>query len=284
MTLLDGYNTAKKLNHELKLEIDKWKGLKKPTLAIIHIGNNAASLSYIKGKISAAEKVGIETKLIHLKDQISQKEVEDNILILNNDPQIDGIILQLPIPKHLNKDRLIDLISIDKDADGFHTFHQGLLYQSRETMVPATPLGIMLLLETYNIKLNGLKAVVIGRSNIVGSPVSRLLQDAGATVTICHSKTKDISAYTKDADIVVAAVGIPKFLKADMVKKDVIIVDVGINKVEGKLIGDVDFEHVSKIASYMTPVPKGVGPMTIHALLKNTVKLYVNTMKKRNSI
>jgi methylenetetrahydrofolate dehydrogenase (NADP+)/methenyltetrahydrofolate cyclohydrolase len=200
---------------------------------------------------------------------------------LNNNPNIHGMILQLPLPKHLNKDILVDRISILKDADGFHTYHQGLLHQSRKTMIPATPYGIMLLLKHYNIDVKGKQAVVVGRSNIVGAPTARLLMDLGATVTICHSQTKDIGLYTKHADILVVAVGKPNYITGDMVKEGVVVIDVGINRIGESLIGDVLFSEVSLKASYITPVPKGVGPMTIHGLLRNTYTLFLNQNNKK---
>lgn len=281
MTILDGYQTALQLNKTLKKRIKLFKTTSIPTLAIMLIGDNPASLSYIRGKIKAASSVGIETKLIQLDETIDQTTALQTIDSLNQDPQIHAMILQLPIPKHLDKHALIDRISIHKDADGFHTMHQGLLHQSRKTMVPATPLGIMFLLKSYQINVSGLHAVVLGRSNIVGAPIARLLQDSGATVTVCHSKTKHIETYTQKADIIIAALGVPHYLKEDMVKDGVIIIDVGINKVSDHIVGDVDFEHVSKKASFITPVPKGVGPMTIHALLYNTVELYFQHLQNQ---
>lgn len=276
MILLDGYSTAEKLNDELKNTIKNMNLVNKITLAIILIGHNDASESYIRGKLKAAMHVGIKTEVIRLPEDVKQIDVLIKIQEINENHLIHAVILQLPIPKHLNKDILIDAISIKKDADGFHTFHQGLLHQSRNTIIPATPLGIITLLEAYDINVLGLNAVVIGRSNIVGSPIARLLMDKGATVTICHSKTNNIETYTKKADLIVVAVGIPNMLKADMIKDGCIIVDVGINKVDMKLVGDVDFDEVSKKASFVTPVPKGVGPMTIYGLLKNTFTLFLN--------
>jgi methylenetetrahydrofolate dehydrogenase (NADP+)/methenyltetrahydrofolate cyclohydrolase len=276
MILLEGQVTANKLNHELKTSIEKLKLDHKITLAIILIGHNDASESYIRGKIKAANDVGIQTEIIRFSKEVTENEVLNKIDEINNNPFIHAMILQLPIPKHLNKDLLIDAISVHKDADGFHTYHQGLLHQSRETIFPATPLGIILLLEAYNINLDGLKAVVIGRSNIVGSPIARLLMDKGSTVTICHSKTKNLEDYTLDADLIVVAVGKPNMLQASSIKEGSIIIDVGINKIDDKLVGDVDFEEVSKKVAYITPVPKGVGPMTIHGLLRNTYTLFLN--------
>jgi methylenetetrahydrofolate dehydrogenase (NADP+)/methenyltetrahydrofolate cyclohydrolase len=188
--------------------------------------------------------------------------------------------LQLPISKHLDDSVLIDMISKDKDADGFHVINQGYLYQKKKTIYPATPKGIMTMLKAYDINLLGMNAVVIGRSNIVGFPVARLLMDQGATITVCHSKTKDISMFTKKADIIVVAAGRPHILTKDMVNKGAIVVDVGVNRVDGKLIGDADFEDLKEVCSYLTPVPGGVGPMTIHSLLENTFELYLEHIKK----
>lgn len=275
MAILNGKEVSKTLNLRLKKEVEALKVLHRaPKLSIILVGENPASLSYIKGKLKASKRVGIEAELHQLEETVSQDEVISLIQSLNNDDTVDGMILQLPIPKHLDERLLIDAISRHKDADGFHTINQGRLYQSLSGMVPATPLGIMTLIDHNKIDLKGMNAVVIGRSNIVGFPIARLLMDRGATITVCHSKTKDIAIHTKQADIIVVAVGRPKMLKEYMVKEDVIIIDVGINRVDGKLVGDADFENLEQKASFITPVPGGVGPMTIHGLLSNTVKLY----------
>ena len=275
MSLLKGKDVAVELNNALKVEIDTiCSNKRKPKLAIVLVGNHPASLSYIKGKLSAAKSVGIIAELYQLEETSKQSDVLDVIEKLNNDDEVDGMILQLPLPKHLDERLLIDAISQHKDADGFHTMNQGMLYQSLSGIVPATPLGIIKLLEHYQIDVKGLNAVIIGRSNIVGFPVARLLMDRGATITVCHSKTKDLTSHTLAADIIVVAVGKAKTLKEEMVKQGVIIIDVGINRVDGKLVGDVDFETVHKKASWITPVPKGVGPMTIHGLLSNTLTLY----------
>ncbi len=282
MILLDGKKVSKERNLKLKEDIQKAVETYKrpPKLAIILVGNNPASLSYVKGKNKACKLVGIQNDMYHLDENISENELKDLIAILNNDDQVDGILLQLPIPKHLDEDMFIDLIKREKDADGFHVINQGYLYQKKKTIYPATPKGIMTLLDTYDIDLKGMHAVVIGRSNIVGFPVARLLMDRGATITVCHSKTKDLGYHTRQADIIVAAVGKPKIVTKDMVKPGAVIIDVGVNRVDGKLIGDVDFHALEDIASYMTPVPGGVGPMTIHSLLENTFELYIKHVKK----
>ncbi len=282
MILLDGRQTANRLNEQLKLRIEdaQHRYGRKPKLDVILVGNHPASLSYIRGKERASKKVGMLYELHHLKEDVTQRELEHLIDQLNADDKVDGMILQLPIPKHLDEVSLIDRISRTKDADGFHVINQGNMYQKRKAIHPATPQGIMMLLDAYDINVKGMNAVVIGRSNIVGFPVARLLMDRNATITVCHSKTKHISEYTKQADIIVAAVGVPKMLKKDMVKPDAIIIDVGINRVEGKLVGDVDFENLKDVVGYMTPVPKGVGPMTICALMDNTFTLYLSHVKK----
>jgi len=275
--LLDGFKVANERNLALKVKIDELiqQNKRKPSLSIILVGSNPASLSYVKGKGKACELVGIEHTLYTLDENIEEKEIVNLIQKLNADDSVDGILLQLPIPKHLNDNMLIDLISKDKDADGFHVINQGNLYQKKKTIKPATPKGIMSLLETYNINVMGMNAVIIGRSNIVGFPVARLLMDAGATITICHTKTKDLSFHTKQADLLVVSAGRPMVVTKEMVKSGAIVVDVGVNRVEGKLVGDVDFEGIKEVASYLTPVPKGVGPMTINALLENTFELYL---------
>jgi methylenetetrahydrofolate dehydrogenase (NADP+) / methenyltetrahydrofolate cyclohydrolase len=277
MILLDGLKVATERNLSLKVSIDEIvkKTNRKPSLSIILVGNNPASLSYVKGKGKACELVGIEHKLYTLDENVNEEELVDLIQKLNKDNQVDGILLQLPIPKHLNDNMLIDLISKDKDADGFHVINQGNLYQKKQTIKPATPKGIMSLLESYNINVSGMHAVVVGRSNIVGFPVARLLMDAGATITVCHTKTKDLSFHTKQADLLVVSAGRPMVVTKEMVKPGAVVVDVGVNRVDGKLVGDVDFEGIKEIASYLTPVPKGVGPMTINALLENTYELYL---------
>lgn len=282
MILLDGYGVSNQRNLELAKQIDEHvkKGERRPHLSIILIGNNPASLSYVKGKGKACEVAGIEHTLHHLSEDVSYDEVYNLIEELNEDPYVDGMILQLPIPKHLDEDKLIDAISKDKDADGFHVINQGNLYQKKPTIYPATPKGIMTLLKHYEINISGLDAVIVGRSNIVGFPIARLLMDAGATITVCHRQTKDLKSHTKQADLLVVASGRANLVTKDMVKEGAIVVDVGVNRVDGKLVGDVDFAEVKHIASYITPVPRGVGPMTINALLENTYELYLKHDRK----
>ncbi len=282
MILLDGFAVANERNLKLKALTDEHikKGERLPKLAIILIGDNPASLSYVKGKGKACAVAGILHELHHLNEDVSFEDVASLIQSLNQDSTVDGMILQLPIPKHLDEEVLINMIHKEKDADGFHVVNQGNLYQKRPTIEPATPKGIMTLLEHYGIKISGLNAVIVGRSNIVGFPVARLLMDQGATITVCHRQTKDLSFHTKQADLLVVASGKPHLITKGMVKEGAIVVDVGVNRVDGKLIGDVDFEDIKDHCSYITPVPKGVGPMTINALLENTYKLYLSHSKE----
>lgn len=280
MILLDGKNVAKERNLALKEKIQLMIGsYREPHLAIILIGQNPASLSYVTGKGKACKLVGIKHTLHHLDEHVTEDTVEKLIQTLNQDETVDGILLQLPIPKHLNDLKLIDMISKDKDADGFHVVNQGYLYQKKPTIYPATPKGIISLLDHYKIEIASKHAVIVGRSNIVGFPVARLLMDRGATITVCHRQTKDLSYHTKQADIIVASAGTPLLIKKDMVKEGAIVVDVGVNRLDGKLVGDVCFDEVKNIASYLSPVPGGVGPMTINALLENTFELYLKHTK-----
>ncbi|MFP4177278.1 MAG: bifunctional 5,10-methylenetetrahydrofolate dehydrogenase/5,10-methenyltetrahydrofolate cyclohydrolase [Acholeplasmataceae bacterium] len=277
MILMNGREVARERNYQLKKRIfnDLELGKRTPGLSIILIGNNPASLSYVKGKGKACRLVGIHHDLHHLDESVTESEVIELIERLNQDDSVDGILLQLPIPPHLDDRKLINLISKDKDADGFHVINQGNLYQKLPCIKPATPKGIISLLEAYEVDVKGMDAVIIGRSNIVGFPVARLLMDRGATITVCHRQTKDLSMHTKRADLIIASAGKPELVKKDMVKQGAVVIDVGINRVDGKLVGDVDFEEVKDVASYLTPVPRGVGPMTINALLENTYELYL---------
>lgn len=281
MILLDGAKVANERNLMLKetIEKDVLKYHRAPSLSIILVGENPASQSYVKGKGKACKLVGINHQLYNLSDDVTEDELSKLIEKLNHDDNVDGILLQLPIPKHLNESKLIDLISKDKDADGFHVINQGYLYQKKPTICPATPKGIMTLLKSYDINVSGMDAVVIGRSNIVGFPVARLLMDAGATITVCHRQTKDLAFHTKNADLLIVSAGRAELVTRDMVKPGAIVVDVGVNRVDGKLVGDVNFEGVSEVASYLSPVPRGVGPMTINALMENTYELYLKHMK-----
>lgn len=278
MEILDGKKLSNEIIEELKVRCDelKEKGIK-PKFAVIMVGNDKASQIYVKNKRKACERIGIECVECFLDENIQQKELIDKIKELNSDNTIHGILLQSPIPKHLNINEAFETISPKKDIDGFNPTNVGKLCLNQNTFVSCTPFGIIKLLDKYGIDLAGKKVTIIGRSNIVGKPLIQCFLNKNATVTICHSKTDDIKEHTKDADIVVVAIGKPKFLKENMVKKNSVIIDVGINRDDnGKIIGDVDFENVSKKSSYITPVPGGVGPMTIAMLMNNVIKAAEN--------
>ncbi|WP_177160354.1 bifunctional methylenetetrahydrofolate dehydrogenase/methenyltetrahydrofolate cyclohydrolase FolD [uncultured Fusobacterium sp.] len=278
MNILDGKKCSQEILDKIKETVDNLKNSNKrvPGLAVIIVGNNPASKIYVNSKVKACEKVGFYSKAIFLDENISQAELLENIQALNNDKNIDGILVQLPLPKHLNEDEICNAIDTSKDVDGFKAENLGKVMLGKEDgMVPCTPQGIMYLLDSIkDINLYGMNGVVIGRSNIVGKPISSLLINRGVTTTVCNSRTKNIEDVLRNADIIIAALGKPKFLKENMVKEGAIIIDVGINRVDGKLCGDVDFENVSKLASFITPVPGGVGPMTIAMLLNNTLRAY----------
>ena len=274
MEIIDGKKLAKTTRENLRLEVEELKenGIN-PKLAVIMVGNNSASQIYVRNKSRACDEVGIEFEEYLLPTTTEQSELLNLIDKLNKQEDINGILLQSPIPDGLDINEAFRKISPEKDVDGFHPVNVGKLVLGQDTFVSCTPYGIMRMFEAYNIDLEGKNAVVIGRSNIVGKPMSHCLLNKNATVTICHSKTKNLREITKRADILVAAIGKAEFVKADMVKEGAVVIDVGINRTEeGKLKGDVDFENVSKKASYITPVPGGVGPMTIAMLMNNVVK------------
>ena len=274
MELINGKELAKKIRGELKLEVDNLRenGII-PKLAVIMVGDDKASEVYVRNKSKACNEIGIEFEEFLLKSNIKQEELIDLIKKLNNRKDVHGILLQSPIPEHLNIREAFDTIDYRKDVDGFNPINIGKLAIGEDAFVSCTPYGVIKMLEEYNIEIEGKRAVVIGRSNIVGKPLIQCLLNKNATVTICHSKTKNIAEITKEADILIAALGKPKFVKENMVKENAVVIDVGINRnEEGKLVGDVDFENVSKKASYITPVPGGVGPMTIAMLMNNVVK------------
>jgi methylenetetrahydrofolate dehydrogenase (NADP+)/methenyltetrahydrofolate cyclohydrolase len=277
MQLIDGKKTAATIRQELKDQVAALTARhgRAPGLAVILVGENPASQVYVRNKERACEDVGIVSRGFRLPADIPQAQLEDTIIFLNNDPGIDGILLQLPLPKGLDSQRCLDLISPLKDVDGFHPVNMGRLALGLPCLRSCTPAGIMTLLARYGIEVAGKKAVVIGRSNIVGKPLALMLLQKNATVTVCHSRTANIAAEVREADIVLAAVGIPKFVTAGMVKPGAVVIDVGINRTEAGLIGDCDFEGLKGVASAMTPVPGGVGPMTIAQLLVNTVEAYV---------
>ena len=285
MQVLDGKNAGQAIRDEIRLQVAQRlsAGKKQPHLAAILIGNNGASATYIGAKVKACEEAGIRSTLLHYESDFTEHQLLEKIQSLNNDPEVDGILVQLPLPKQINESAVIQAIDPKKDVDGFHPVNQGLLMLGQPGFIPATPYGILLLLKHYGIDTSGKEAVVIGRSNIVGRPMSVLLSQAGAigncTVTLCHSKTKQLAEHIRRADIVVAALGQPEFVKADMIKPGAIVIDVGITRVENptkksgfELKGDVDFNGVAPNCSWITPVPGGVGPMTIAALLQNTLQ------------
>ena len=272
--IIDGKEVARKTREKLKNEV---QNLKKrgiiPKLTVIMVGDNTASRVYVRNKSRACNEVGVEYEEFFLDSNISQKELLDLIKKLNDDKTVNGILLQSPLPQHLDINEAFKKIDYRKDVDGFHPMNVGKLVLGQDTFVSCTPYGIMRLFEEYNIELCGKNVVILGRSNIVGKPLVQCCLNNNATVTICHSKTKDIKEVTKNADVLVVAIGKPHFLEANMVKDGAIIVDVGINRIDtGKIVGDVDFENVSKKASYITPVPGGVGPMTVAMLLNNVIK------------
>ena len=285
--ILDGKKTSNIIKEEIKNRVNRLiqEGKRPPHLAAVLVGEDGASLTYVSNKVISCEQVGFKSSLIRLPYETGEKELLSTIKKLNDNKEIDGFIVQLPLPKHIDETKILLKINSNKDVDGFHPENFGRMALNMETFIPATPFGIIEILERYNIDLSGKNAVVIGRSNIVGRPVSILLSRkakvGNATVTVIHSRTKDLESFTRTADIVISALGVPGFLKGDMVKNGVIVVDVGITRVKdssrpkGYVIkGDVDFDSVSKKASYITPVPGGVGPMTIASLLLNTFKAY----------
>lgn len=274
-----GSEVSRRLKEEMKEEISGYlsQGMRAPQLGVILVGDNPASVSYVRGKKKAAEAVGISLNLIHMPEETSQDELERAITGLNDDPDTDGILIQLPLPKGhgLDENRAVQLVDPGKDVDGLHPVNVGLLHSGLDGFVPCTPIGIMQILKEMGCDPDGKRAVVVGRSKLVGSPVARLLQNANATVTVCHSHTKDLKEICRNADILIAAIGRPKYITAEYIKTGAYVVDVGVNRMEdGHLCGDVDFEAVQDIARAITPVPKGVGPMTICSLLANTLKAY----------
>ena len=284
MQILDGKKVSEDLKAQIKIEVEAFQKhyQKTPHLAVIIVGNNPASETYVGAKVKGCAETGMNSTLIKLEDTITEEALLSQIETLNQDADIDGILVQLPLPKHISEDKVIATILPEKDVDGFHPINQGKMILGQEALLPATPYGILLMMRYYNIDTAGKHVVVIGRSNIVGKPMSVLLcqnsQPGNATVTICHSKTKDLPSITRQADILIAAIGVPRFVKPDMVKPGAVIIDVGINKIAdasrksgSRLVGDVDYDQLETIVSAMTPVPKGVGPMTICGLLKNTL-------------
>ncbi len=284
MTILDGKKISNDIKDEIAAEVKKMKakGEKVPHLAAIIVGNDGASLTYVASKVRACERVGFESTMVRMSNTTSEIELLDKIEELNENPEIDGFIIQLPLPKQIDTQKVLLAVDPDKDVDGFHPMNFGRMALDMSTFIPATPFGILELLDRYGVDTKGKHTVVIGRSHIVGRPMSILMGRKGfpgnSTVTLTHSHTKNITQITSQADIIISALGVPNFLKAEMVKDDAVIIDVGITRVPDEsspkgyvITGDVDFENVSKKASYITPVPGGVGPMTIAMLLKNTL-------------
>ena len=281
MILIDGKKAAAELREELKQEVAelKTKYNKVPGLTVILIGDMAPSQIYVRNKEKSANEVGLKSEVIRYPDTVEEKTVLEKIEELNKDESVSGILVQLPLPKHIDKQKVIETITPSKDVDGFHPMNVGNLSSGYESSVPCTPLGCYLMIKKIEPNLSGKKAVVVGRSNLNGKPMTQLLLKENCTVTITHSRTKDLKAECLEADIIVAAVGIPELVRGDWVKKDAIVIDVGINKTENGIVGDVAFDEVSKVAKALTPVPGGVGPMTIACLLKNTVECFKRSQK-----
>lgn len=284
--IIDGKALAKRTRQELKVECDKLKAKGvNPTLAVIMVGNDPASKVYIRNKSRACNEVGIEYKEFLLDENTTQEELLKLIRNLNVNESINGILLQSPLPKHLNINEAFKQITYMKDVDGFAPSSVGKLCIGEDTFISCTPLGVMKMFEEYNIDLTGKEVVILGRSNIVGKPLIQCCLQKNATVTVCHSKTKNIEEHIKRADVLIAAIGQSKFVKADMVKDGVVVIDVGINRgADGKLSGDVDFENVEKKASYITPVPGGVGPMTVAMLMNNVIKATKEQQKEKSNL
>lgn len=292
MELLDGKKTSTLVQEAIAEEVREIvaQGQRPPHLVAILVGDNGASMTYVNNKVAACERVGFASSVVNLPENVSQEDLLKEIEKLNEDKGIDGFIVQLPLPKHINEQEVLLAINPDKDADGFHPTNFGRMALGLEAFIPATPYGILELLNQYKIPTDGKNVVVIGRSDIVGRPISILLSQKpwNATVILTHSRTQNLAELTQKADIIIAALGIPNFLKAEMVKEGAVIIDVGITRVKDasakkgfRIVGDVDFEHVKNKASYITPVPGGVGPMTIAMLMKNTLNAYKRTHKKQ---
>ena len=280
MKLINGNEVSQIIRLQIKDEVSKIKsvGKKVPHLAAILVGEDGASKTYVAAKEKDCQEVGFDSTVLRFDASITELELLSEIERINNNSEIDGLIVQLPLPKHINEKKITESINYKKDVDGFHPYNVGLMFKGLPTFLPATPYGIIKLLEHYQIETSGKHCVVIGRSDIVGKPMSALMLQKNCTVTVCHSRTVDLSKYTLDADIVIAAIGSPKFLKAKMIKEGAVVIDVGITRVDDantkkgfRLLGDVDFEDLSEKASWITPVPGGVGPMTRVGLLLNTL-------------
>ncbi|MGJ0354126.1 bifunctional methylenetetrahydrofolate dehydrogenase/methenyltetrahydrofolate cyclohydrolase FolD [Aliarcobacter cryaerophilus] len=285
MVLLDGKILSAKIKEEVKVEVTKIVKEKNitPGLAVILVGNDAASATYVTSKAKACKDAGIYSVVHEMPESITQEELLETINMMNNNPKLDGILVQLPLPKHIDTTTVLEAINPLKDVDGFHPYNVGRMVSNLDSFLPATPFGVMRMFEEHNIEVSGKDVVVIGSSDIVGKPMASLLINKKATVTVCNSRTKDLKAHTSKADIVIIAVGVPYLLKEDMVKDGAVVIDVGINRLDtGKLVGDADFEGLKNKCSHLTPVPGGVGPMTIAMLLKNTIKA-ANLRDKRET-
>jgi methylenetetrahydrofolate dehydrogenase (NADP+)/methenyltetrahydrofolate cyclohydrolase len=280
--IISGKELSKTIRKEVKEQVivltEKYHRM--PHLAVVLVGDDPASKSYVRAKERACEKAMIKSTVILKNEDTSEEELLQIITKLNDDETVDGILVQLPLPKQINEDKVIDAIKLEKDVDGFHPLNLAYMHLGRHAIYPATPKGIMTMIKRSNIQLKGKKALVVGRSNIVGKPVAMMLLKEHATVTIAHSRTENLKAECLAADIIVAAVGKPKMITADMVKEGATIIDVGVNRVDGKLVGDVDFDALKDKVSYITPVPGGVGPMTITSLLQNTLECYERRVKQ----
>ena len=277
--LIDGKLVSSKIRLEISQETAEFiqKTGIQPHLVVIIVGNDAASMTYVKNKKKACEDVGFKSTVIELPEETPEVELLEQIKKLNEDLTVHGILVQLPLPKHIDEQKVIDTISVNKDVDGFHPYQVGALVSGLPCLKPCTPSGVIELLKVYNIEMTGRHAVIVGRSHIVGKPLIQLLLDENATVTVCHSRTQNLAEFTKSADILIVAIGRAHFITADMVKEGAVVIDVGINRLEtGKLVGDVLYDDIFEKASYITPVPGGVGPMTITMLLKNTLKAAKN--------
>ncbi len=275
MQIIDGKSLSQKIKRDIAKETQNLKETSNivPGLAVIIVGDDPASRTYVGMKAKSCKEVGFYSIVHEMPETITQDEILETIKMMNTNPRIDGILVQLPLPKHIDTDKILGIIDPTKDVDGFHAYNVGKLVTGLDSFVACTPLGVMEMFKEYNISLEGKDVCVVGASNIVGKPMASLLLNANATVTITHIFTKDLKAHTSKADIIVVGVGVPKLIKEDMVKDGAIVIDIGINRIEdGSLVGDVDFENVSKKCSFITPVPGGVGPMTIAMLLKNTLK------------
>ena len=285
MEVISGKEIAAEIKSQIAADVEKYSKEygRKPNLVVVIVGDDPGSVSYVTGKTKAANEVGIDNQTICLKENTTEEELLTLIRNLNDDKGVDGILIQLPLPKGIDEDKVILTLSADKDVDGFHQLNVAALWQKRPCLLPCTPKGIIELMKRKGIEMSGKRAVVIGRSNIVGLPVAKLLTDENATVTVCHSRTKNLAEICSQADILVPALGKPKFVKENMVKEGAVVIDVGVNRDPdtGKLCGDVDFEAVAPKTSFITKVPGGVGPMTIACLMQNTLECYLNNMKKK---